>query len=283
MKLSLSKFSYFCPVSFKTEKSFKHSSHLPELCILYKHQFYYFSSPKEREVFLKNPSQFVEKVFFSSEKRTPTLLRSWKASELISNEKELQGYCPVSLKDEERMEQGNQVLIVKFDNKNFVFANTEKARKFVTYPHRYFKTQLPVKMPPKKESVGLYQLSKQEKSITFLEQALGSCVTKGLREVGESRLKYPTLSIKETSLKLFALFLKCENPANTAYMKQKYMQRCQDFLEICTISEELFELADEKGKRPFLNSIYLFVTFREEAIEGQMALVQRGLLQRVRS
>lgn len=55
MKLSLSKFNYFCPVSFKTEKSFKHSSHLPELCILYKQQFYYFSGAKEREIFLKNP------------------------------------------------------------------------------------------------------------------------------------------------------------------------------------------------------------------------------------
>lgn len=89
MKLSLSKFNYFCPVAFKTEKSFKHSSHLPELCILYKQQFYYFSGPKEREIFLKNPQLFVDKVFFSSEKRTPVLLKSWKASELISNEKEL--------------------------------------------------------------------------------------------------------------------------------------------------------------------------------------------------
>lgn len=75
-------------------------------------------------------------------------------------------------------------------------------------------------------------------------------VTKGLREVGESRLKYPTLSIKETSLKLFALFLKCENPANTDYMRDKYRLKCKDFLDICTISEELFSLAEEKGKLP---------------------------------
>ena len=103
-------------------------------------------------------------------------------------------------------------------------------------------------MPPKQDEVGLYLLSKQDKSITFLEQALGSVVTKGLREVGETRLKYPNLSIKETSLKLFAIFLKAENPANTEYMKKKYMQKMQDFLEICTICEELHELADEKGK-----------------------------------
>jgi len=104
-------------------------------------------------------------------------------------------------------------------------------------------------------------------------------VTKGLREVGESRLKYPTLSIKETSLKLFALFLKCENPANTDYMRDKYRLKCKDFLDICTISEELFSLAEEKGKLPpNLNS---FVTScREKASKGSLAAVQGGLLQR---
>jgi len=55
-----------------------------------------------------------------------------------------------------------------------------------------------------------------------MEQALSSVVTRGLREVGENRLKYPTLSCKETMLKLFAIFLKAENPANTAYMSEKY-------------------------------------------------------------
>lgn len=129
-----------------------------------------------------------------------------------------------------------------------MFSNIEKARKFYATPQRYFKTQLPVKLPPRKEPVGLYNLSKKDDSITFLEQALGNVVTKGLREVGETRLKYPTLSVKESSLKLFAMFLKCENPANTAYMKEKYIKKCQEFLEIATISEELFELADEKGK-----------------------------------
>jgi hypothetical protein len=159
---------------------------------------------------------------------------------------------------------------------------------------------LPVKMPPKQDEVGLFLLSKQDKSITFLEQALGSVVTKGLREVGETRLKYPNLSIKETSLKLFAIFLKAENPANTEYMKKKYMQKMQDFLEICTICEELSDLADEKGKSILpsrslvkgrelpldLNLNYRKVTdpifdiFREKAGEGPLASVQRKLLQR---
>lgn len=74
-------------------------------------------------------------------------------------------------------------------------------------------------MPPVKDSVSLHSLQKQPDSITFMEQALGQVVTRGLREVGENRLKYPTLSVKETMLKLFAIFLKAENPANTDHMR----------------------------------------------------------------
>jgi len=74
-------------------------------------------------------------------------------------------------------------------------------------------------MPPAKDSVSLHSLQKQQDSITFMEQALGQVVTRGLREVGENRLKYPTLSVKETMLKLFAIFLKAENPANTDHMR----------------------------------------------------------------
>ena len=91
--------------------------------------------------------------------------------------------------------------------------------KFFQQPSRYVKVQLPKKIPPQVMPVNLYNLQKEKNSITFLEQALGSVVTKGLREIGETRLKYPTLSVKETMLKLFAIFLKTENPANTEHMK----------------------------------------------------------------
>lgn len=73
-------------------------------------------------------------------------------------------------------------------------------------------------------------------------------MTKGLREVSENRLKYPTLSVKETMLKLFSLYLKTENPANTEYMKQKYQEKMKQFIMRCEMPEELFDLAKEKGK-----------------------------------
>ena len=112
-------------------------------------------------------------------------------------------------------------------------------------------------MPPIEDPVSLYDLQKQEfknsesekESTTFMEQALGSIVTRGLREVSENRLKYPNLSVKETMLKLFALFLKAENPANTEYMKEKYTARVKEFIERCEMAEELDDLADQKSEK----------------------------------
>lgn len=50
-------------------------------------------------------------------------------------------------------------------------------------------------------------------------------------------------------LKAFALFLKTENPANTPFMKDKYRAKLEEFLQKCTVPEELADLADEKKKK----------------------------------
>ena len=103
-------------------------------------------------------------------------------------------------------------------------------------------------MPAEEDKATLYNLSKMEDSISFMEQALGSIVTKALREVSDNRLKYPTLSLKETMLKLFALYLKTENPANTAYMKKKYAEKMREFIKRCELPEEIYDLSEEKKK-----------------------------------
>ena len=139
------------------------------------------------------------------------------------------GHCPVTLKDENRVVKGYQLSVVSFKDNRFVFASEEKAAKFFLCPSAYATVQLPVKMPPNKDPVLLAHL-KKDNSETFMAQALGSVVTRALREVGENRLKYPTLSVKETMLKLFAILLKAENPANTEYMRKKYYEKMHKFI-----------------------------------------------------
>lgn len=122
---------------------------------------------------------------------------------------------------------------------------------FLMTPFRYNKAELPVKMPPHEEPVSLYalQASPNDDSTTFIEQALGSIVTRGLREVSENRLRYPNISVKETMLKLFALYLKAENPANTEFMSEKYRKKMRLFIERCEMAEELDDLAQERKEK----------------------------------
>lgn len=186
---------------------------------------------------------------FSTERNTPTRIRTYKAAEVVNQEKAILGHCPVTLKDDGKVEKGLGLLVVKFKDNTFIFTSEEKMDRFFSCPGAYADASLPVKMPPASDPVHLNKLQSQEESITFLEQALGTIVTRGLREVGDNRLKYPTLTVKETMLKLFAIFLKAENPANTAYMKEKYHAKMRKFIENCEVPEELNELADEKSKK----------------------------------
>ena len=211
---------------------------------------------KDRDIFVKAPQRFTQKIIFSKARNVPLRLRTNKSAEVVAQEKELLAYCPVTLKEEDKkLEKGHQLLCVQYKDMKFVFATEEKLQKFMLHPSKYSNesNSLPVKIPPSKDPVTLNALQKEENSITYLEQALGSVVTKGLREIGETRLKYPTLSIKETMLKLFAIFLKAENPANTPYMKEKYMKKMTEFLEKCTVPEELNDLAKKKSKGKWPN------------------------------
>ena len=88
--ITQSKFQLFltrvmvCPVSWKMSKKFVSCCQSPEFTVLYRHVFYYFKSLAERDIFLRNPRNFTEKVIFSSERNTPKRIRCYKAAELVA-------------------------------------------------------------------------------------------------------------------------------------------------------------------------------------------------------
>ena len=160
----------------------------------------------------------------------------------------------MSLVDEDRIEKGDPLYLAIFREVKFIFESEEKLSRFMENPNRYAKATLPVKMPAPKDKVPLINLAKTsleqiEDSLPFLEQAMGEIVTRALLEIGCNRLKYPTLSVRETTLKLFALFLKANNPTNTSYMKQKYDKKIKLFIERCEMPVELYKLGKEKSNR----------------------------------
>ena len=253
VKQSLSDFRYFCPVTWRNEKLLVKCNENTEDCVLYHNSFYFFASTQERDVFLTNPSRFVDPSSLPRSLELPFRLMPHKSSEVIVHEKTLNGHCSVTLMDEDRVKKGDPSLLVIYKEDKYVFDSEFKLQRFLSNPFKYCKASLPVKMPPPDDKVSLFNLQKMEDSISFMEQALGQVVTRGLREVSENRLKHPSISLKETMLKLFALFLKTENPANTESMKRKYAAKMKNFIQRCELPEELHDLSVEKGKKALVN------------------------------
>jgi len=168
-KQSVSQFGYFCPVAWKNEKKFVTCTHVPEFAVLYQNLFYYFFNETARETFVANPKKFAENVIFSTQRNIPRRLQNHKASEIADTEKVLLNYCPVTLVDEEKLVPGNPILVVSYKGEKFCFASEEKLQKFTLQSGRYSKAKLPVKIPPENKPVLLYNLQKEENSITFLE------------------------------------------------------------------------------------------------------------------
>lgn len=249
LKSSVSQFKYFCPVTWKNTKNLVKCTHNQKLCLYYENVFYYFKSESERDMFMSNPKRFVNNIIFSSAKGIPFRLKLHKAAEIVAQEKSIMGHCPVTLSEEGKVVLGDSILTVQYKDQKFNFENEIKLQKFMVTPAKYHKAELPVKMPPSEDPVSLYALQGGIESTAFMEQALGSVVTRGLREVSENRLKHPHMSVKETMLKLFAIFLKAENPANSEFVKQKYLAKMKTFIERCEIAEELSDLKEEKDKK----------------------------------
>lgn len=58
-------------------------------------------------------------------------------------------------------------------------------------------------------------------------------------------MKYPTLSVKETALKLFSLFLKANNPSNTEYSRKKYQKKIKMFVERCKLPLKIAKMSKD--------------------------------------
>lgn len=87
-----------------------------------------------------------------------------------------------------------------------------------------------------------------ENTVNYLENHLGSIITKGLLELSQNKIKYPHLSVKETSLKYLALFLKANNPNNNNFGKVKYGKKLNEFLKNSKLPYELLEVYEKYQK-----------------------------------
>lgn len=225
-------------------KEIKHNDFVVEFGL----KFYLFESEANMTAFIENPEKFLSTRPLPE--FLPRKLYASECGEIAESRIELDGHCVVTLEEERICVRGNPMILATYKDRVFTFTNNSQRNKFMKKPQRFEFTALPVKVPPKPVNIPLGLLGEFENSIGYLEQSLGQVVIKGLLEVGSQKLVYPLLSVKESALKHFGLYLKAHNPKNSQYQNKKYLKRMKEFKEHCTIMQGLYEegLRKENGQ-----------------------------------
>jgi hypothetical protein len=82
---------------------------------------YFFRSIKQRDIFLEAPELFSDPKLFPTDK--PDWIPMHNAAEIVSKEKNLANYCPVTLYEEEKVVKGYQLYLVFYKGKHFIIYN----------------------------------------------------------------------------------------------------------------------------------------------------------------
>ena len=83
--------------------------------------------------------------------------------------------------------------------------------------------------------------------LATLELGMADTLQKALVAASQTRIKHPSLSLRETSVKYVSLYLKANNPANNERKAMKYKERLDQFVEECQIAEYLSKNAPRGG------------------------------------
>jgi adenylate kinase family enzyme/YHS domain-containing protein len=232
------KFKRYDPVTWKYKNELaevKSNEYIAE----YRTRLYAFETFENLQIFIDWPDKILQTR--SLPDLLPRKLRLNECGDIYESRIELENNCIVTLAEQGKIERGNPNLLVSYGDKIYSFANNELLNKYMKKPHRYEKTKLPVKLPPKADNMVNFVLDDFETSIGFLDQMLGQVIIKALLDVGTLKLIFPLLSPRETALKHFSLFLKAHNPNNTPYQTQKYSKKLLEFKKHCSVIGELYE------------------------------------------
>lgn len=120
-ELSHSAFKTYCPVTWKHHETFNDSKFMEKTAVLFQDPtskyicLYFFRSLAQRDIFMASPQQFSDSKLFSSE--IPERVAMHNAAQIISKEKNLANYCPVTLLEDGKVEKGYQLHLALYGGK----------------------------------------------------------------------------------------------------------------------------------------------------------------------
>lgn len=249
---------YFSPVAMKINNEFNYNKFLNNKFInfitFYKGVYNFLKNEEEFNFFAKNPEIFYKNMEEIKLDRLPVkILKPFELAKRICNKRifEYQSCCPVSYKEEKQLKDGKIIYSLEYLGKLYECESSEKLIKFSVRPENYNKIKIKVKTIDD-DIVYTENQVNFENTVNYLETNFGSFITKGMLELSKNRIKYPFLTVKQTSVKYLALFLKANNPNNNEYAKKKYSKKLDEFLknamlpyELLNVHENYHSISDE--------------------------------------
>ena len=143
---------------------------------------------------------------------------------------EYQANCPISLA-KNKFDDGYDFYSFNYKGKTYNFKDYNSFKQFFEVPSIYAYQRFD---PQRLNS----HLEIKYKRPTEKELLIDE-VTFALNQVCRSKPKHFKISIKETVLKLFALYIKSRNPYKNEIYKDKFSKALEDFLQDCLASDKL--------------------------------------------
>jgi len=208
----------------------------------FRSKFYFCSTSAARDSFLREPLKYLYNQLLPTE-----FARAVRLGSLLnlqySSQPELEGFCPVALSLTGALVRGSAGCLVEFRGKIYACADDKAKSMFMAAPARWCHvTKLPVKRPPSVSRVTTKDLLNKMReadnitdALVFLEQSLSDAVHDALLSLSSKRLKYPCLTVRETSLKFIGLFLRSRNPRRSDVERSERTQKLEQFVEECQL------------------------------------------------
>lgn len=239
---------YFSPVAMKINNEFNYNKFMNNQFInyitYYKGVYNFLKNEEEFNFFAKNPEIFYKNMEEIKLDRLPVkFLKPFDLAKRICNKRifEYQSCCPVSYREEKHLKDGKIIYSLEYLGKLFECESADKLIKFSIRPENYNKIKIKVKTIDD-DIVYTENQVNFENTVNYLETNFGSFITKGMLELSKNRIKYPFLTVKQTSVKYLALFLKANNPNNNEYAKKKYSKKLDEFLKNAMLPYELLNV-----------------------------------------
>eukprot|EP00364_Plasmodium_chabaudi_P000424 XP_016653279.1 conserved Plasmodium protein, unknown function [Plasmodium chabaudi chabaudi] len=230
------KFNKYCIVTYKKKNILEKCNIYDNYTVYYDGNYYLVNTYEDVLEFQTDPETYV-----NVEEPSKKFEKIINLEENVKIENE--GFCLVSLKNENNFVKGNKNYCIKYENAYYLFENKDKMETFVKNSKDYLYNQNMFDIIIEK-----IKSTNDITTLVYLKTYLYDIICKALYELGKNRPLYPGLTVKLSAIHFLAFYFYKENKQFSTSLRRKYEQKFKSFLMECEIPINI-----QKLKKKFEN------------------------------